>query len=303
MGILKSISIPIALSFLAIYVIWGSTYLLVAFAVEEIPPFLLAALRFLCASTIVFIIIWLFFDFEGVSKRQIKNAMIAGVLFLALGNGGMSFALQYIDSGYSALLTSAQPLILLFMLWILDKKPLPLMSWVGVFLGMLGMYLLVSQSQIITTEKQLLGTMIMFACLFSWGIGSIFVNRSDLPKSSLLNTGIQMATGGVFLIIVSMITGESFSNWQSVSTRSWLSFLGLIIFGSIVAFTAFNYLLTKVSPEKVATCTYVNPIVALALGYYFRDELISLQTIVAACVLLLGVYFINANKAKQVRTH
>lgn len=263
----------------------------------------MAAIRFLVASTIVFGLIWLFFDFEGVTKNQVKNAMIAGVLFLALGNGGMSFALQYIDSGYSALLTSAQPLILLFMLWVLDKKPLPLMSWVGVFLGMLGMFLLVSQNQIITTEKQLLGTVIIFGCLFSWGIGSLFVNRSDLPQSSLLNTGIQMATGGVFLICVSLITGESFSNWQDVSSKAWLSLLGLIIFGSIVAFTAFNYLLTKVSPEKVSTCTYVNPIVALALGYYFRDELLTSQTIIAAGVLLLGVYFINANKPKAASSH
>lgn len=302
MSFLKSISIPVVLSFLAIYFVWGSTYLLVAFAVEEIPPFLLAAIRFSVASTFVFALIWLFFDFKGVTRKQVKNAMIAGVLFLAIGNGGMSVALQYIDSGYAALLTSAQPLILLFMMWVLDKKPLPFMAWAGVFLGMFGMYLLVSQSQIMTTEKQLLGTMIMFGCLFSWGIGSLFVNRSDLPKSSLLNTGIQMATGGVFLFLVSTISGESFAHWQQVSSRAWLSLLGLIVFGSIVAFTAFNYLLTKVSPEKVATCTYVNPIVALALGYYFRDELLTTQTIVAACVLLLGVYFINANKPKRVIT-
>lgn len=287
------------LSFLAIYVIWGSTYLLVAFAVEEIPPFLLAAIRFLIASAIVFGIIWLFFDYNDVSKNQIINAMIAGVLFLAIGNGGMSVALQYIDSGYAALLTSAQPLILLFMMWILDKKPLPLMAWAGVFLGMFGMYLLVSQSQIITTEKQVLGTVIIFGCLLSWGIGSLFINRSDLPKSSLLNTGIQMATGGILLFAISLLSKESIANYQEVSLRAWFSLLGLIIFGSIVAFTAFNYLLTKVSPEKVATATYVNPIVALALGYYFRNELLTTQTIIAAGVLLLGVYFINVNKPKH----
>lgn len=298
----KQFSIPVVLSFLAIYIIWGSTYLLVAFSVEEIPPFLLASIRFLIASALVFVIIWLFFDFDGLSRLQIKNAVIAGILFLALGNGGMSFALQYIDSGYSALLTSGQPLILLFMLWMIDKKPLPFKAWIGVFLGIIGMFLLVSQRELITTDQQLLGTLIIFGCLISWGFGSIFVNRAELPKSSLLNTGIQMLTGGIFLIIISFITQEKSVDWGTISMRAWGSLLGLIIFGSIVAFTAFNYLLTKVSPEKVSTCTYVNPIVALILGYYFRDELLSSQTMLAALVLLTGVYFINTNKPKLKST-
>lgn len=298
----KQFSLPIILSFLAIYIIWGSTYLLVAFSVEEIPPFILAAIRFLVASTLVFILVWLFFDFKEVSKVQIKNAMIAGILFLAIGNGGMSFALQYIDSGYSALLTSGQPLILLFMLWTIDKKPLPLKAWIGVALGILGMFLLVSQQELMTTDQQLLGTVIIFGCLISWGLGSIFVNRAELPKSSLLNTGIQMLTGGIFLLVVSFVAQEDPVEWHTISMRAWGSLLGLIIFGSIVAFTAFNYLLTKVSPEKVSTCTYVNPIVALLLGYYFRDELLTSQTMVAAVVLLTGVYFINTNKSKATTT-
>ena len=302
MNTIKQFSLPIILSFLAIYIIWGSTYLLVAFSVEEIPPFLLAAIRFLVASLIVFVLVWLFYDFKDVSKVQIKNSMIAGILFLAVGNGGMSFALQYIDSGYSALLTSGQPLILLFMLWMIDKKPLPTKAWMGVALGMLGMYLLVSQRELVTTDQQLLGTVIIFGCLISWGLGSVFVNRAELPKSSLLNTGIQMLTGGVFLIFVSLIAREPTVDWGEISTRAWGSLVGLIIFGSIVAFTAFNYLLTKVSPEKVSTCTYVNPIVALCLGYYFRDELLTSQTVLAAFVLLTGVYFINSNKPKPKRT-
>ena len=288
----------IILAFFAIYIIWGSTYLLVAFAVEEIPPFKMASIRFLVGSTIIFTIVSFKNGWKFITKKQYINSAIAGVLFLAIGNGLMSYALQYIDSGYSCLLTSGQPLILLVMLWILDRQSPKPMAWIGVLLGIAGMYLLVSEQGLIETEKQVLGTVVIFICLLSWGAGSIFVNRSDLPKSYLTNTGIQMFIGGLFLMIVSFAANEESTNWSAVSPRAYLSLGGLIVFGSIVAITAFNFLLTKVSPEKVATSTYINPLVALALGYYFRDELITPQIIIAAVVLLLGVFFINANKAK-----
>jgi len=291
-------TIYIILAFIAIYFIWGSTYLMVAFAVEEIPPFKMAGIRFLVGSAIIFTIVSIKNGWKYITKRQYINAATAGILFLAIGNGGMSYALQYIDSGYSCLLTSGQPLILLIMLWGLDRQAPPPKAWIGVLLGVVGMFLLVSEQGLIETEQQVLGTVVIFGCLLSWGAGSIFVNRSDLPKSYLTNTGIQMFIGGLFLMLVSIVSNEGTTNWSAISTRAYLSLAGLIIFGSIVAFTAFNFLLTKVSPEEVSTATYVNPLVALALGYYFRDELITNQILLAAVVLLAGVYFINTNKPK-----
>jgi len=260
----------------------------------------MAGIRFLCGSLLIFIIVCFTKGWKNITRKQYYNAAFAGILFLAIGNGGMSFALQYIDSGYSCLLTSGQPLILLLMLWIIDRQVPQSKAWIGVLLGILGMFLLVSEQGLIETDKQVLGTIVIFGCLLSWGAGSIFVNRSDLPKSYLANTGIQMFIGGLFLMVISQISNEAPTDWTSISARAYLSLGGLIIFGSIIAFTAFNYLLTKVSPEKVATATYINPLVALALGYYFRDELITNQIILAAVILLIGVYFININKHKQV---
>jgi drug/metabolite transporter (DMT)-like permease len=273
---------------------------MVAFAVEEIPPFKMAGIRFLSGSILIFIIVAITKGWKHITKKQYINSAIAGILFLAIGNGGMSFALQYIDSGYSCLLTSSQPLILLLMLWLIDKQAPPSKAWIGVLLGIVGMFLLVSEQGLIESDKQVLGTIVIFGCLLSWGIGSIFVNRSDLPKSYLTNTGIQMFIGGIFLMVVSRLLNEAPTDWATISTRAYFSLGVLIIFGSVIAFTAFNYLLVKVSPEKVATATYINPLVALTLGYYFRDELITNQIILAAGILLIGVYFINTNKHKNV---
>lgn len=286
------------MSFFAIYFIWGSTYLFVAFAVEEIPPFILASCRFFVASALVLSFILLTSGFKNITRQQLINSAIAGVLFLGIGNGGMSYALQYIDSGYACLLTAAQPLFLLLMMWALDRKPLNIKAWLGVFIGMIGMYLLVGQDTIVLSKMEWVGTAVIMGCLISWGIGSLYVNRRPMPPSYLLNTGIQMLSGGMFLIFVSYLVQEPSTSWTSLKPITWISLSVLVIFGSIIAFTAFNFLLKHVSPEKVSTATYINPMVALALGYYFRDEIITLQTIIAAIVLFIGVYFISTNKPK-----
>ncbi len=135
-----------------------------------------------------------------------------------------------------------------------------------------------------------------FLCMLSWAYSSIFVAKADLPSNFFVNTGYQMLFGGSVLLIASFAIGEERLPLPSWNTEVINSMLMLIIFGSIVAFTAFNYLLSKVSPEKVATSTYVNPIVALILGWYFLNESISLQSIIVAVVLLTGVYFINTKK-------
>jgi len=130
----------------------------------------------------------------------------------------------------------------------------------------------------------------------SWAYASIFVGKVDLPKNYFVNTGYQMLIGGFMLLIVSLLLGETWISPTEWNTQVLWSVIMLIVFGSIVAFTAFNYLLQKVSPEKVATNSYVNPIIALALGWYFLDEVITTQSVIAAVILLTGVYFINSKK-------
>ena len=286
----------IILAFFSIYVIWGSTYLLNKIAVTELPPFKIASIRFISAGVIIFIIAKLMGISLAITRKQLINAIIAGFLFLTFGNGVVVWALKYVDSGFTALEISAQPLVVLLLMRILEGKKIQTMSVIGVVLGIIGIYLLVSQKEIISQEGTILGIIMIFACMLSWGYGSLFVAKADLPSNYFVNTGYQMLTGGVMLFIVSQLFGETWSLPTEWSKPVQFSLIYLIIFGSIVAFTSFNYLLKAVSPEKVATSTYVNPIIALILGWYFLNEQITTQSIVAAVILLTGVYFINTKK-------
>lgn len=286
----------IILAFFAIYVIWGSTYLLNKIAVSELPAFMLAGLRFVIAGILIFILARILGHKISITWRQFKNASFAGFLFLTFGNGVVVWALKFVDSGFAALEISAQPLLVLVLMRILQGKKIQTMSYVGVLLGFIGIYLLVSQKQVISQEGSVLGMALIFMAMLSWGYGSLFVGKADLPSNYFVNTGYQMLTGGMLMLLISLVLGEEWSSPLEWSGKVQLSMILLILFGSIVAFTAFNYLLRVVSPEKVATSSYVNPIIALILGWYFLNEQITTQSVVAAIILLTGVYFINSKK-------
>ncbi|PHR11934.1 MAG: EamA family transporter [Aequorivita sp.] len=286
----------VVVAFFSIYVIWGSTYMLNKVAVAELPPFFLASIRFTSAGLLIFIIAKLLGKSLAITRKQFQNTFIVGVLFLSFGNGIIVWALKYVDSGFAALEISAQPLVVLLLMWLLQGKRIKPMSLVGVGLGIIGIFLLVAQKQLIAKEGTVLGMIMIFACMLSWAYGSLFVGKADLPKNFFVNTGYQMFTAGITLAVASLIFGE-----QWLAPNDWgqpvqLSMVLLILFGSIVAFTSFNYLLKTVSPDKVATSTYVNPIIALILGWYILNEQITSQSIIAAAVLLTGVYFINTTK-------
>lgn len=286
----------VILAFFAIYVIWGSTYLLNKIAVTELPAFMLAGMRFVVAGLLIFIIAKILGFPLRITKKQFINTIKAGFLFLTFGNGVVVWALQFVDSGFAALEVSAQPLVVLLLMRLLQGKRIQPMSIVGVLLGIVGIYLLVSQKQIITKDGAVLGMMLIFACMLSWAYGSLFVGKADLPANYFVNTGYQMVTGGISMFLISLVIGEQWISPTEWSLPVLWSMLLLIVFGSIVAFTAFNYLLQVVSPEKVATSSYVNPIIAMLLGWYFLNEEITTQSIIAAIVLLTGVYFINTKK-------
>ena len=286
----------VILAFFSIYVIWGSTYLLNKIAVTELPPFMLASIRFTTAGILIFILCKILGISLAITRKQLINTIIAGFLFLAFGNGVVVWALKYVDSGFAALQISAQPLVILILMWLIDGKKIQPMSMVGVVLGILGIYLLVSQKELISNENSVIGMGMIFLCLLSWAYGSLFVSKASLPLNYFVNTGYQMFTGGILLLLASLAFGETWSSPEIWSLPTQYSMILLILFGSIVAFTSFNYLLKVVSPEKVATSTYVNPIIALLLGWYFLNEQITLQSIIAAAVLLTGVYFINTRK-------
>ena len=293
---MKSNPLLIIVAFFSIYVFWGSTYVMNKLAVTELDRLMLACIRFTTAGSLIFIIAKCLKLSLKISKKQLLNCALAGFLFLAYGNGMFVWALQFVDSGFAAIEASLQPLLILVLMRIVDRKPIKLKSVVGIILGIIGIYLLVSQQELTTQEGSVLGMLVIFTCVLSWCIGSVFVSKAELPKNFFVNTGYQMLLGGFMLGIASVITGETWSFPTTWQTSTQLSILGLIFFGSIAAFTSFNYLLKVVSTEKVATSAYINPIIAIFLGWYFLDETITTQTLVSAAVLLTGVYFINSSK-------
>lgn len=286
----------IILAFIAIYIVWGSTYMFNKIAVTQLSPLYLASIRFSVAGVLMLGLAVLLKHEIKLTRRELLNSLIAGFLFLVYGNGVFVWALKYVDSGFGALIASTQPLFVLGLMRLIDRKPLRKKSIIGVVLGISGMYLLVSQKDLVTSEDTLLGIFMMLSCVLFWSYGSVFVSKAKLPKSYLVTTSYQMLIASVLLLLLSIGFNEPWILPNQWSTDVLLAMLFLIVFGGIVAFTSFNYLLKKVSAEKVATSAYMNPVIALFLGWYFLEEQLSNQSLVASGVLLLGVYFITTRK-------
>lgn len=286
----------ILIAFFSIYVFWGSTYLWNKIAVTELPPFMLASMRFTTAGALIFLIARGMGISLKITQREFLNCLLAGFLFLGYGNGVFVWSLKYVDSSFGALLASTQPLVILLLMRLWHRKAVKVKSMIGIALGMIGMYVLVSQQGLQMQEGSTLGIIMIGTCILSWGIGSLFVAEAKMPKNFFITTGYQMIMAGVMLALGSLIFGETWTSPLDWTLKTQLSILALILFGSIAAFTSFNYLLKTVSTEKVATSAYINPIVAIILGSYFLDEVITIQTGIAAVILLAGVYFINSAK-------
>jgi drug/metabolite transporter (DMT)-like permease len=283
-------------AFGAIYIIWGSTYLANAFAIQEIPPFFMAGGRFLVAGILLFTLMLI----QGKAipnAKQWKNGALMGMMFLSIGNGALVKALEFIDSGMAALLIAFDPLLMVLAMWILIGVVPGKKNIFGTFLGIIGMSILIGQPSIMTSWGSLKGIGLVSISMLSWTVASIYVSRIELPESKGMGTAVQMLTGGSLLIIYSLLTGETHGfSPEQITTKGWLSWWYLILFGSIIAFSSFNYLLHKVSPDKVSTGTLINPIVALFLGWMFNSEEVTLQSLIATVVLLSGVFFINTHK-------
>lgn len=290
----------IILAFGVIYIVWGATYLFVSYAVEEIRPFLMSSVRYMSAGLLLGSVALIFSKWQQVKLREITNAVITGMIMLGAGTGGVAWALQTVDSGFTALMISAEPLVIVLMLWLWDKNPPTPRSLLGIALGMAGIYLLVSQDQIVVNNDHWLGILAIFISMIFWGVGSIYIGRATLPKNRHFSAGLQLFAGGVMAFIISFFLEPHDTSWHELHARTIGSLIFLILFGSILAYSAFTYLLQNVSPEKVATGTYVNPVIALILGWWLKDEFISLESMAAAGIMLLGVFFINSSKNQSI---
>ncbi len=283
--------IPIA--FAIIYIVWGSTYLANWYAIQDIPPLLMSGTRFFVAGAILYFLSSIFSKSKATPEHW-KNAAASGIMFLAIGTGGMVWAEQFIASSMLALMVAFQPLLILLLMWQMNGKKPTTRGVFGTLLGMVGMGFLVVQDQFISDEKTLLGLGVIFISLISWGVASIRVSKINMPTSKLQGAGMQMLTGGAALLLAGLVTGEV-ADFQTsaLTSRGVWSWIYLVIFGSIVAFSAFNYLLVKSTPDKVATSNYVNPVVAMLLGWGLNSEEITGQSLLAAVLMITGVVFIN----------
>jgi drug/metabolite transporter (DMT)-like permease len=292
---LRSEKYLIPISFFCIYFIWGSTYLATDWAFEAFPPFFMTGIRLLAAGLLLF-----GFSFKGFKKatwKQLRNAGFFGILILAIGSGASMWSVLYLDTGMASLMIGCEPLVLVLFIWLLKGEKPSGAKVIGVGLGMLGMYILLSQQTITTSPDAYKGIVAIVISMLGWTIGSIYMKGTDLPTSQVMNTAIQMLTAGFLLVVLSFIVQEDIA---SIPDRfTWTAFWSLIylmFFGSIIAYSAFNYLLMKEDPRKVATCTYINPIIAMTLGWMLNGEIITTQSFIAAGILISGVVFIIRGK-------
>ncbi len=290
----------VLLAFAAIYVIWGSTYLAIRFAIETLPPFLMAGVRFLVAGGLLYT--WARWrGEERPTGANWKSALVVGGLLLLGGNGLVSWAELRIDSGLAALLVSTVPLFVVLLEWIGPRavrtgRPRRLVLF-GVVAGIAGIAILIGPGELLGEPIDLVGALALVVASLLWAFGSTLAKRLQLPSSPVLGTAMQMLAGGGLLLIVSLATSE-LSGFEpaAVSAKSLAALAYLIVFGAIVAFTAYVYLLQKVEVAKVATYAYVNPVVALALGWALAGETASVRTFVAAAIILTAVVLITSQR-------
>lgn len=281
-------------AFAAVYIIWGSTYLAIRFAVETTPPFLMAAFRFLVSGVLLVTIARM----RGNAKPTLshwRSAAIVGTLLLVGGNGAVVWAEQTVPSGITALIVAILPFWIVVLEWVLPGHRRPTLGVVaGLIVGVIGLGILLGPA--IANEKSAIslgGALILVLGSLSWALGSIYSTHAKMP-SPLLTTGMEMLCGGAILLVCSFMFREP-SNFDvhAVSMRSLAGLLYLTTFGSLVAFTAYMYLLEHVSASLVSTYAYVNPVVAVILGWFIAHEPLTVRTLIAAVVIIAGVALIT----------
>jgi drug/metabolite transporter (DMT)-like permease len=293
-------------AFGAVYVIWGSTYLAIKYAIETLPPFLMAGTRFLIAGAALYALAKLGVGNAGrPTERTLAShwraAAVIGMLLFLCGNGGVTWAEGYITSSLAALLVASEPLWIVLLSWLLPGGSRPNGKvWLGLALGFAGVWLLVSAGTTAAAGvdgggTNILGAGVVLAASFAWAIGSVYSLRASLPRSPLLSSGMQMLAGGSLMLLVGVMTGElARLDFNSVSARSLFAFLYLTVLGSVVAFTAYSWLLRNASPARVSTYAYVNPAVAVLLGWALAGEAMTAGSLVAAGIIVASVALITS---------
>jgi drug/metabolite transporter (DMT)-like permease len=293
--------LTVVLCFISIYFIWGSTYLAIRYAVETIPPLYTAGLRHLIAGTIL--LAWCMAKRLRPTWQQIRASIIIGVFFFLIGHGTLHWAEQKVPSGLASLLIASEPLWVFLLTAVAARQwrlNAPLLS--GIALGFGGVGLLMGRSALNSGPGVFVGSLAVVIGALSWSVGIVYSRRSHLSGHPLLLSALSLLAGSVQLLLVGTALGEyrGFS-FASVSVRSWLALGYLIVFGSVVAFTAYNWLLEHYSPTLVATHTYVNPIVAVLFGWFFAGEAVTFNVLLSAALVIGAVMLVDRGMTRLQR--
>ncbi len=296
-----TLRLRVALAFLSIYTIWGSTYLAIRFAIETFPPFLMAAIRFLIAGGVLYV--WM--RLRGAprpTRANWKAATIVGGLLLLGGNGGVVKAEQVFPSGLTAVLITTVPIWMVLVELLRKDRIVPTLHVVlGLILGFGGVVLLVGPGDLAGSGglNPLWAGVLILASL-SWAIGSVYSRKASLPRTPLLGSGMEMLTGGALLLVASLVSLEWVGFQPSnLSVLSLVSFIYLVVFGSLIGFSSYVWLLTKTTTARVSTYAYVNPVVAVFFGYFLAGEQLTLRTLLASTVIVIAVVVITTFKSRQ----
>jgi drug/metabolite transporter (DMT)-like permease len=287
----------VLLAFAIIYFVWGSTYLAIRVGVREIPPFLMAGTRFLVAGSVLYA--WM--RTKGTpspTAREWRGATLLAVLIFVLDYGLLFWAERRIPSGIAAVMLATIPVFMtLSEIWIIKTQRLTVRLGAALITGIAGVAVLVNRSGSFgDTSIDTLGACALIVAAISWSLASALTRKVPLPSAKTMSSGVQMLAGGVLLMLMATLLGEFRGfRMQAVSAKAWLALAYLIVAGSIVAFTAYVWLIHHESPTKVGTYAYVNPVVAILVGYFFAGEAIGLRTIVGSVLVLLSVIGITTS--------
>ncbi len=297
-------SLAIWAAMITVYIIWGSTYLAIRFAIETIPPFLMAGVRFLIAGTILYLIRRARGD-PKPSRGEWRSASIIGILLLVGGNGGVVWAEQKVASSVTALLVGVAPLwmVLMDVLHPSGRRP---SRWaiLGLILGFVGISVLVGPSQVIGqgVKVDFVGAVVLILSSLSWAIGSLYSRQAPLPSSPLLWTAMEMLAGGTGLFLLSFLAGELRQlELTALSFQSLTGMAYLIVFGSWIGLTSYTWLFRVAPTPLVATYAYVNPVVAVLLGHFLAAEPLTPQIVIAATIVVGSVALTTISHQASIR--
>ena len=292
----RAYSIQLALAFAAIYLVWGSTYLGIRYAVETIPPLVAAGIRHSIAGTIL--LAWAWARGFRPTRANWISGIIVGALFFLIGHGSLHWAEQYVGSGLAALLIATEPMFILVLAWSMGQQKISRMSGLGLGLGVLGVAMLTG-AELTTKGSSLMGVVAVLVGSLAWSAGVVISPKVKLPNDALGRTALPTICGAVMLLAAATLTGEFHdTHWASISLRSMLGLAYLIVFGSVVAFTAYTWLLQRCPPALVATHTYANPVVAVFLGWLLASEPLAMRVVLASLAILGAIVLIRRGEQR-----